>query len=97
MLTYKPIESSVGAVRTFELGGGPVRRLQVTVIAVEPTASAVVSASKSALWLVGTVFFALAVYYFVGIDQGAVSLFGADSHVHELMHDARHLIGFPCH
>jgi hypothetical protein len=55
------------------------------------------SAAKSALWLAGTVFLALLVIYFVGIDQGAVSVFGSDSHVHEFMHDARHLLGFPCH
>ena len=53
--------------------------------------------SKSVFWLVGAALFALAVYYFVGIDQGAVSIFGSDSHVHELVHDGRHLIGFPCH
>ena len=52
---------------------------------------------KTALWLAGTVFLALLVLYFVGIDQGATSIFGSDSHVHEFMHDARHLLGFPCH
>jgi Probable cobalt transporter subunit (CbtB) len=52
---------------------------------------------RTALWLAGTVFLALLVIYFVGIDQGATSLFGNDSHVHEFMHDARHLLGFPCH
>jgi hypothetical protein len=40
---------------------------------------------------------ALIVYYFVGYDQGAVSVFGSDTHVHEFVHDARHLLGFPCH
>lgn len=40
---------------------------------------------------------ALLAYYFVGIDQGAVSVFGSDTHVHEFLHDARHLLGFPCH
>lgn len=40
---------------------------------------------------------ALIVYYFVGFDQGAVSVFGSDTHVHEFVHDARHLLGFPCH
>jgi hypothetical protein len=40
---------------------------------------------------------ALLAYYFVGIDQGAVSVFGSDMHVHEFLHDARHLLGFPCH
>jgi hypothetical protein len=53
--------------------------------------------AKAALWLAGTVFLALLVIYFIGIDQGATSLFGNDSHVHEFMHDARHLLGFPCH
>ncbi|WP_406862187.1 CbtB-domain containing protein [Streptomyces sp. HUAS MG47] len=34
--------------------------------------------------------------YFVGAEQGAVSVFaGAD--VHEFVHDGRHLLGFPCH
>jgi hypothetical protein len=55
------------------------------------------TAVGAALWLAGTVFLALLVLYFVGIDQGAVSVFGSDSHVHEFMHDARHLLGFPCH
>ncbi|WP_422745143.1 CbtB domain-containing protein [Mycobacterium sp. WMMD1722] len=40
---------------------------------------------------------ALIAYYFVGFDQGAVSVFGADTHIHEFLHDARHLLGFPCH
>jgi hypothetical protein len=55
------------------------------------------SAASAALWLAATVFLALLALYFVGVDQGAVSLFGSDSHVHEFMHDARHLLGFPCH
>ena len=55
------------------------------------------SAASAALWLAATVFLALLALYFVGIDQGAVSLFGSDSHVHEFVHDARHLLGFPCH
>jgi Probable cobalt transporter subunit (CbtB) len=55
------------------------------------------SAASAALWLAGTAFLALLALYFIGIDQGAVSLFGSDSHVHEFVHDARHLLGFPCH
>ncbi|HUL99536.1 MAG TPA: CbtB domain-containing protein [Mycobacterium sp.] len=55
------------------------------------------SAAGAALWLAGTVFFALLVLYFVGFDQGATSVFGSDTHVHEFVHDARHLLGFPCH
>ena len=55
------------------------------------------SAVSAALWLSGTVVLALLVYYFVGIDQGATSVFGSDTHVHEFVHDARHFLGFPCH
>ena len=49
------------------------------------------------LRLVGTTVLALLTYYFIGIDQGAVSVFGSDMHVHEFVHDARHFLGFPCH
>ncbi len=55
------------------------------------------SAASAARWLAATAFLALLALYFVGVDQGAVSLFGGDSHVHEFVHDARHLLGFPCH
>jgi hypothetical protein len=55
------------------------------------------SPASAALWLAATAFLALLALYFVGVDQGAVSLFGSDSHVHEFVHDARHLFGFPCH
>jgi Probable cobalt transporter subunit (CbtB) len=34
--------------------------------------------------------------YFVGVEQGALSLIGG-SGVHEFLHDARHLLAFPCH
>ncbi|BBY84072.1 CbtB-domain containing protein [Mycolicibacterium pulveris] len=51
----------------------------------------------AALWLAGTAFMALTVLYFVGLDQGATSVFGTSTVVHEFVHDARHLLGFPCH
>ncbi|MFI6470274.1 CbtB domain-containing protein [Streptomyces sp. NPDC050516] len=57
----------------------------------------VLPVSKSVLWLVGTAILALAVYYFIGVDQGAVSVFGNDMHIHEFVHDGRHFLGFPCH
>jgi len=34
--------------------------------------------------------------YFVGAEQGATSLLSG-MYVHEFVHDARHLLGFPCH
>ncbi|WP_207634255.1 CbtB domain-containing protein [Candidatus Frankia alpina] len=53
--------------------------------------------SKAAFWLAGTAILALLVYYFIGVDQGATSIFGNDVHIHEFVHDARHFLGFPCH
>ncbi|KUI21905.1 cobalt transporter [Mycobacterium sp. GA-1285] len=56
------------------------------------------SATGVAVWLSATTFLALLVLYFVGLDQGATSVFGADNTaIHEFVHDARHLLGFPCH
>lgn len=34
--------------------------------------------------------------YFVGVEEGALSIFSG-MEVHEYVHDARHLLGFPCH
>jgi len=55
------------------------------------------SATRAALWLSLTAFFALLVLYFIGMDQGATSVFGSNTDIHEFVHDARHLLGFPCH
>ncbi|MCX2929008.1 CbtB-domain containing protein [Mycobacterium sp. CVI_P3] len=55
------------------------------------------SATKAVVWLSLTAFFALLVLYFVGVDQGATSVFGDNMYIHEFVHDARHLLGFPCH
>ena len=38
----------------------------------------------------------LALLFIVGLEQGATSIFGGEW-VHEWAHDARHLLGFPCH
>ncbi len=55
------------------------------------------SATRAAVLLSATAFLALLVLYFVGMDQGATSVFGNSTVVHEFVHDARHLLGFPCH
>ena len=55
------------------------------------------SATKAVVWLTASAFLALLVLYFVGMDQGATSVFGNNMYVHEFVHDARHLLGFPCH
>jgi hypothetical protein len=65
---------------------------------VERSAPAIeLSAVKAALWLSLTALLALMVLYFVGLDQGATSVFGQNTYIHEFVHDARHLLGFPCH
>lgn len=53
--------------------------------------------SRAMLWLIGTALVALAVYYFIGVDEGAVSVFGKSMVIHEFVHDSRHFLGFPCH
>lgn len=62
-----------------------------------PAAPLVIPAARAIFWLVGTALLALAVYYFIGVDQGAISVFGNDTHIHEFVHDGRHFLGFPCH
>jgi hypothetical protein len=45
------------------------------------------------------IFFALIavlLFYFVGAEEGATSIFGGMA-LHEWVHDGRHLLGFPCH
>ncbi|MCU1346212.1 MAG: hypothetical protein JWL70_2478 [Acidimicrobiia bacterium] len=41
-------------------------------------------------------FLLLFLVYLVGCEQGVTSLVGGHF-VHEWVHDARHLLGFPCH
>lgn len=53
--------------------------------------------SPTTFWLFGTALLALAAYYFIGVDQGMLSVFGNDTHLHEFVHDGRHFLGFPCH
>lgn len=39
---------------------------------------------------------ALLLLFFVGAEQGAVSVVSGET-LHEFVHDARHLLAFPCH
>jgi cobalt transporter subunit CbtB len=55
------------------------------------------SRGRVAVILGVTLFLGLLVYYFVGIDEGMVSVFGKSLVVHEFVHDSRHFLGFPCH
>ncbi|HWG76317.1 MAG TPA: CbtB-domain containing protein [Steroidobacteraceae bacterium] len=45
--------------------------------------------------ILGGMIFSIAMY-FVGAEGGAFSSLGGMT-VHEWVHDARHLLGFPCH
>ncbi|WEK00356.1 MAG: CbtB-domain containing protein [Candidatus Sphingomonas phytovorans] len=47
-------------------------------------------------WALFGTLLAVIFLYFVSTEQGAVSLFSG-KYVHELVHDGRHLLGFPCH
>jgi hypothetical protein len=47
-------------------------------------------------WAAFGVLAAMIFLYFVSTEQGAMSLFDG-MYVHEFVHDARHLLGFPCH
>jgi hypothetical protein len=47
-------------------------------------------------WAILGALIAILAYYFVGAEQGATSLVSGMG-VHEFVHDARHLLGFPCH
>jgi cobalt transporter subunit CbtB len=63
-------------------------------ITVSPEA---ITKSRAAVVLSITVLLALAVYYFVGVDEGMASVFGKTMVIHEWVHDSRHFLGFPCH
>lgn len=52
--------------------------------------------AKIAPWAVFYGLVAMLALYFIGTEQGAVSMFSGTG-VHEWVHDARHLLGFPCH
>ena len=47
-------------------------------------------------WLIFAGLILLIAVYFVGAEEGATSLIKG-MYVHEFVHDARHLLGFPCH
>ena len=66
----------------------PVADRRATPVAIAP--------SRSMLWLLGTAIPCALAYYLIGFEQGAGAVFNG-AYVHELVHDARHFIGFPCH
>jgi cobalt transporter subunit CbtB len=47
-------------------------------------------------WAILALLLSAIILYFVGTEQGALSLISGST-VHEFVHDGRHLLGFPCH
>lgn len=56
----------------------------------------VVPLLKLGTWVAFFGLLAMLAIFFVSANQGALSL-PAGSAVHEWVHDARHLLGYPCH
>ncbi len=61
-----------------------------------PAVPATLPLKAIAPWAVFFGILMLILLYFVGAEQGATSVFNGTD-VHEWVHDARHLLGFPCH
>jgi hypothetical protein len=64
--------------------------------ACEPMSIPVVPVRELLPWAVFAGLLALVALYFVGVEQGATSIFSGMA-VHEFVHDGRHLLGLPCH
>lgn len=65
-------------------------------IAVPIPASPSIPVREIAPWAALAGVLAVVLVYFTGVEQGALSLL-SNQNVHEFVHDARHLAGFPCH
>jgi len=69
-------------------------------VVVEPGAASapvpIVSAGELLPYAVFAGVLLMLLVYFVGAEEGATAMVGGTS-VHEFVHDARHLLGFPCH
>ncbi len=55
-----------------------------------------IAVSAIAPWALFFALLAAIVVFFVGAEQGALSVFSGAG-IHEWVHDGRHLLGFPCH
>ena len=61
------------------------------------TGAVAIPVSQTLPWLLAAVFVGLVLYYVVGVDEGAVSVFGDTTVVAEHVHDGRPRLGYPCH
>lgn len=69
---------------------------QSSVVAAPAAVSVAIPVKKIVPAAVLGAFVAALAFYFVGTEQGAASVFSGSA-IHEFVHDARHLLGFPCH
>jgi ABC-type Na+ efflux pump permease subunit len=61
-----------------------------------PARPAPIAVAKILPWLAFGGLLSLLLLYFVGAEQGATALVSGHF-IHELVHDGRHLLAFPCH
>ena len=65
------------------------------------TTSTVLPGAGAYAGLAATLLLAFGVLFAVAFDQGQIAQLAqaaaGDSTVHEVFHDARHMLGFPCH
>jgi len=61
-----------------------------------PKTPAAIPVREICLWAAFGGLLGLLALYFVCAEQGATSIFPG-MYIHELVHDGRHLLGFPCH
>ena len=65
-------------------------------VAVAPALPAPVPLRELVPWAAFGLVLLVVLLYFVGVEQGALSVVGGHW-VHEFVHDARHTLAFPCH
>ncbi|MBB5047879.1 hypothetical protein HNR60_002636 [Rhodopseudomonas rhenobacensis] len=68
----------------------------VSAPALQPAIPTVIPVREILPWAIFGGLLAIIAVYFVGAEQGALSMFDG-MYVHEFLHDGRHLLGFPCH
>ncbi len=65
-------------------------------VSIHAAAPAAIPLRESAPWAVLAGLVLMIALYFISTEQGAIACFDGE-YVHEFVHDARHLLGFPCH
>ncbi len=71
--------------------------MSTTTFPIPATRPITIPVTAGARWLISAAVVAMMLYYFIGVDQGALSVFGNNMYIHEFVHDSRHFLGFPCH